>query len=582
MKRFLYILLSGAFMLCWLVSAAGADILAPELEAALAVLSPDEEVNVIISLADKVALEAFQQKEKTIRRAELVRALKNKAAATQGPIRAFLQGKGAKRITPLWAINGIAATARAQVVAALSKNPLIESIRLDDTLQMPDPTFNETQAIEWNLDMVGAPKLWDLGYTGAGAVVATMDTGVDIRHQDLKDRWRGGSNSWYDPNGEHATPYDAEGHGTRVMGIMVGGSEGGTAIGVAPDATWIAVKIFNDAGGATYSNIHKGFQWLMDPDGNPDTNDAPDVVNNSWGLSNAVNQCVTEFQEDVRVLKALQIGVLFASGNAGPDQYSSMSPANYPESFSVGAVNNDYSIASFSSRGPSACSGGRYPTLVAPGASVKTPDLTLGAAIDPYSYVSGTSYSVPHVAGAMALLISAYPSAGLPEIEQALTLSGLDLGEDGPDHDYGYGLVDVWLAYYSLGSAPPQCTDADQDGFYDEENCGTPIDCNDADADIHPGAPEIKKDGIDQDCNGYDLTIEVRSAVYDPKKGTLVVIATSDLLAAANLELEGHGAMKWNRKDQSWSISLRRVTADPGIITVSGVEGSERSATSSP
>jgi bacillopeptidase F len=102
-----------------------------------------------------------------------------------------------------------------------------------------------------------------------------MDTGVDYLHPDLADKWRGGANSWYDPNGEHATPYDANGHGTGVMGILVGGTAGGTAIGVAPGAQWIAVKLFDDTGEASESDIHLGLQWFLDPDGNPDTDDVP-------------------------------------------------------------------------------------------------------------------------------------------------------------------------------------------------------------------------------------------------------------------------------------------------------------------
>ena len=210
-------------------------------------------------------------------------------------------------------------------------------------------------AAQWNLNSIRGPELWNLGYTGAGVVVANMDTGVDANHPDLAGKWRGGSNSWYDPNGEHDTPYDADGHGTRVMGIIVGGDNGGSAIGVAPDSTWIAVKIFNDKGQASYSAVHEGFQWLLDPDGDPDTDDSPDVVNNSWGLDESLNECVTEFEADVQALRTSGIAVVFSAGNSGPYPSSSLSPANYPESFAVGAVDETMTIAPFSSRGPSAC-----------------------------------------------------------------------------------------------------------------------------------------------------------------------------------------------------------------------------------
>ena len=107
------------------------------------------------------------------------------------------------------------------------------------------------------------------GVRGQGVVIASMDTGVDATHPDLSATWRGGGNSWFDPNGQHATPTDVSGHGTQTMGVMVGRSVGGSAIGMAPDARWIAVKIFNDRGVTTTTMIHRGFQWLLDPDGEP-------------------------------------------------------------------------------------------------------------------------------------------------------------------------------------------------------------------------------------------------------------------------------------------------------------------------
>ncbi len=61
---------------------------------------------------------------------------------------------------------------------------------------------------------------------------------------------------------------------------------------------------------ATTTTIHQGFQWLLDPDGDPDTNDYPDVVNNSWSIER-VDQCDTEFEPDVQALKAMGIAVVF-------------------------------------------------------------------------------------------------------------------------------------------------------------------------------------------------------------------------------------------------------------------------------
>mgnify|MGYP000538239624 CR=1 FL=1 len=74
---------------------------------------------------------------------------------------------------------------------------------------------------------------------------------------------------------------------------------------MAPDAKWIAAKIFNDSGAATTTGIHLAFQWLLDPDGNPATADAPNVVNASWTMSAA--GCNTDFQPDLQSLRAAGI-----------------------------------------------------------------------------------------------------------------------------------------------------------------------------------------------------------------------------------------------------------------------------------
>ena len=100
------------------------------------------------------------------------------------------------------------------------------------------------------------------------------------------------------------------------------------------------------------------------------------------------------------------------------------------------------------------------------------------------------------------------------------------------------------------------------------------MDCNDNDASIHPDAQEVKHDGIDQNCNGYDLTIDISPALYNAADLSLSVEASSSLGIDASLQLQGYGDMKWNRKSAKWKISVSGVEQDPGIVTVTGVEGS--------
>lgn len=446
----------------------GAAVIDPDLQATFSTAGPDDEIPVIITLRDRVKLQDFQSLPRKTRRRELVGALREKAAVTQKPLLGLMRKAGAKRLRPLWLINGIALKAKKSFLGRLAHHPAVESIRTDFIVYAPTQPADGTTFPEWNIEATGAPELWALGFTGQGVVVANMDTGVDLNHPDLADRWRGGSNGWYDPNHEHPLqPYDSDGHGTQTMGLIVGGDAGGSAIGMAPGARWIAVKIFNNQGEAPSSVIHLGYQWLLDPDGDPVTDDAPDIVNNSWGLLDTPNTCAEEFRPDIQTLKAAGIAVVFSAGNNGPDPASSLSPANYPESFSVGATDFTDTIADFSSRGPSACGNEIFPTVAAPGVSVRTSDLTSPFGIpnpDPYTTSSGTSFAAPQVSGAMALLLSAAPAATVAEVENALKLSAWDLGLVGPDNDYGYGFLNVRQALSLMPDVNLCAADLDNSG----------------------------------------------------------------------------------------------------------------------
>jgi subtilisin family serine protease len=408
--------------------------------------SPPGELRIIITLTDRVDLTSFVIQDKQSRRSRIAKALTEKANATQPPFRALLQQKGGREMVFLPIINGIAVTVRSELIPELLQLPGVESIALDSQQTAPPVTSGVPDVPGWNLAAIHAPELWKLGFKGAGVVVANLDTGVDLAHADLTARWRGGADSWFDPFRRSTAPYDPIGHGTQTMGIIVGGDASGAPIGVAPEAQWIAAKIYDDKGNTTASVIHQAFQWLLDPDGNPDTPDAPDVVNASWGIGNA-NGCDLTFQRDLEALKAAEILVVFAAGNSGPQPLSSMSPAN--SAFSAGAIGSASEIASASSRGPSACTGGLFPDLVAPGVNVQTADVSL-AGVPQYQFFSGTSYAAPHLAGAAALLYAAAPGLTVGALEEALRASAKDVGPPGPDDASGYGLVDVCAAYAAV------------------------------------------------------------------------------------------------------------------------------------
>jgi len=440
-------------------SGSPATLAAP-LRGLIDSLAPDARVRVIVQLRDRFDLDAVRAGGRDVgsraeRRARLVRGLRSQARSSQERLLRLLERRGASDLRSLWIRNALALEAPVDLVRELALAPEVEWVRRDAVVEAPVVTPDEESPVEWNLAMVRAPELWALGHRGQGVLVASMDTGVDVAHPDIATRWRGGDNSWYDPNGEHATPQDVHGHGTQVTGVMLGGDASGTSIGVAPDATWIAVKIFNDEGDAFESRIHLGFQWLLDPDGDPETDDAPDIVNNSWSHG-FVGHCNREFEDDLAALRAAGIGVVFAAGNSGPGSGSAKSPSILPGSFAVGAVDEETATASFSGRGPAACNDGVAPRVMAPGVSVRTSTRTLGGTVaDPYATTSGTSFAAPHVVGILALLRSAFPALPIESLEMALESTAIDLGAQGPDDETGLGLVDAMAAHSLLAGFDP-------------------------------------------------------------------------------------------------------------------------------
>jgi subtilisin family serine protease len=424
----------------------------PGVLTTLDALAPGKMVAVIVTLRDQAALGSITATSRAARLVAVVQALKRKAEETQRPLRTLLARRQAEgrvaEATPFWVFNGLAVTATAEVVREIAARPEVLRITPDSSIEAPTAAASLAPA-EQNLSVVNAPALWDLGFGGQGIVVANMDTGVDASHPDLGARWRGGTNSWFDPNGQHSTPADASGHGTGTMGVLVGGDAGGSAIGMAPDARWIAVKIFDDRGVATTSGIHQGFQWLLDPDGDSATPDAPHIVSNSWTMGSI--GCNLVFQLDLQSLRAASILPVFAAGNFGPDASTSASPANNPEAFAVGATDNADALDAESSQGPSACGEPEtiFPELAAPGVQVRTADL-----FGLYAQRTGTSLAAPHVAGALALLLDAFPDLSADVQEEALKRGAVDLGAPGPDNGTGYGRLDVLASYGWLTSRP--------------------------------------------------------------------------------------------------------------------------------
>jgi subtilisin family serine protease len=451
--RMLAALLGALLVILASVPAAWAGRIHPDLEAQLKALPAGGTLPVIVEMMDQAdpaaaaATAPRGQRQQRIR--AVVDALRDHANRGQGPVRALLAQERAQgnvsRVVPFWVFNGLAATASEAVIRRLAARDDVWEIRPDAVIPpppVPQPSGTPAPGAApsvWNLDQIRAPDVWTLSgsSTGAGQVVGSFDTGVDASHPDLAPQYRGNhAISWFDPYGEHATPFDFNGHGTHTTGTAVGRDASGVNIGVAPGARWIAAKAWNDAGLGLASAFHAIFQWFLAPGGNPAN--APDVVNSSWAF--ALGGCIGEFTADVLAFRAAGIFPSFAAGNDGPTVGSVRSPGNGAEAFAAGATDIDDEIAPFSARGPSPCGGPVKPDLSAPGVAV------FSAVPGGYVSASGTSMAAPHVSGAVAVLRSIDPGLSVDELETLLVLGAVDLGVPGPDENFGNGRLDLFAS----------------------------------------------------------------------------------------------------------------------------------------
>lgn len=439
---------------------AAAGQVSPSLMESMEVQKEDSMISVVVRMSERAQLSAIQESHsrngRRARAGKAIHMLRQTASGSQQSIAAMIRQEEARgraaQYRPYWIFNGFSIQALPAVIREIASRGDVETVLEDYPLPLPslipaEPLQSEA-LYTWNVEQVRAPEVWESGYDGDGVVVGIFDTGVDGTHPDLAGKFRGGSNSWFDPHAEHDFPVDKAGsltgHGTHVAGIILGGDRSGTHIGVAPGAQWIAARIWNDAGDAVLSSdVHTVFQWFMDPDGDPQTDDAPDVVNCSWGfkLFDTFPWCLEDLRDDIRAWRTAGIVPVFSAGNAGPRFFSGESPGNYPETIAVGATTPLDRVASFSSRGPGNCDRKIFPDLAAPGFAVLS-----AAPGGLYQTISGTSQAAPHVTGTIALMLDARPDLSVDEVESILKKTARHIGLIHPNYSSGWGRVDALRA----------------------------------------------------------------------------------------------------------------------------------------
>ncbi len=400
---------------------------------------------------------------------KVIKKLSSYKAPNQNNIELYLEKNSKQEIIKHWVIPAYTAQLTITEIKNLSElsgvKSIIENIQLnfESPIKESPAPFAAAAAISNELYLMNVPSLWNKGLKGKGSLICSFDTGVERDHPALASKWRGNSatlaESWFSKVAPDSIPYDATGHGTHTMGIMIGSLEA-DSFGVAPEAEWITAGVIDQGRSLsmTLSDIIEAFQWALNPDGNVNTtDDVPDVILNSWGIPKGLFfPCDDTFWGVIDNVEAAGIVTVFAAGNEGPDPMSIRSPADRAttplNSFSVGAVNINREVANFSSRGPSSCDPSQIkPEVVAPGVNIRSS--TKGGG---FAYMSGTSMSAPYIAGAVALIRQYNKNATVAQIKNAFIQSAIDLGDNGEDNAYGNGFVDLQsiIQYIPLPQSP--------------------------------------------------------------------------------------------------------------------------------
>lgn len=464
--------------------------------------------------ADLSAATSLQTKEEKGR--FVYERLTSVAESTQPPVRQELQRLGVAHQS-FWIANVITARANLAVIEAIAALPQVGFVApvaaggLSFPPQKPEPASiisrMASNAVEGGIASTNADDAWALGVRGQGVVVAGADTGVRWTHSALKNQYRGWNGTtashdynWKDgihnpnsspcaasspePCDDDTTALAGIGHGTHTMGTIVGWDGGANQIGMAPAAKWIACRNMNQGVGVPATGYLECMQFFLAPtkvDGTlPDPSKAPDVINNSWGCVEP--GCQPEpnpptpgyLRATLQASRAAGIVYVVSAGNEGAAGCSSLEfpLARYPESFTVGAIDHrNNNVASFSSRGPvngdpDFPTGQMKPNITAPGVSIRSASRSSDT-----SYVSagGTSMSGPHVAGLVALVISANPAlrGDVDRIEEIIEQSavkmttslacGTDTSTSVPNNVFGWGRIDALAAVNLARAAASGC-----------------------------------------------------------------------------------------------------------------------------
>lgn len=502
---------------------AKAGSLAPNLREALSSAGANDRIPVVVLMDEfpdrRQLMDQVRPMSRGARRAHVVSVLKSLAARSQRDLRVQLVREAAsdevRGIRSLWGINGVALEATPGAIGRLVDRPEVRSVLYDWGVAHPDDAStgepsggavsgpDASATVTTDVVLHGGPQVWNtLGYTGAGVIVAVIDTGIDRTHPDIADHiWTNSgeiAGNGIDDDGDGLvddtwgwdfcldTPPVAATHGTQVAGQVAGDGTGGLATGMAPDAELMSLGIDCD----TPSRAWQASEYAIDHGAHVITQSY------SWWWTDRPDYEGFRRQADVE----LAAGIVHANsaGNFGSSQatqpipYNITTPANCPSPWihpdqtlaggvssvlAIGDVNLGTDvIASSSSIGPAAWENiqantdptfphvmppeyedypyenGARMGLVKPDLSAYGTGTTSTCPGPSYCSFSGTSSATPHVSGTIALMLQANPEATPAELAEALMTTAQHRGTPGKNNLYGTGLLQAYPAVLAVES----------------------------------------------------------------------------------------------------------------------------------
>ncbi|MCA9348671.1 S8 family serine peptidase [Candidatus Saccharibacteria bacterium] len=389
--------------------------------------------------------------------------------------------------TPVASVQSLAKTSNAQPFKPTHSSDILAQVEFEQHQYIAFLTPNDTYYPLWHLTNINAPSAWDITTGNSQIVVAVVDSGFALAHQDLNASWyinqaeqgttKAGDTCWtgspvnkqtnncddddngyvddwrgwdfYDiDNDPQAGDLNPTGsgvtHATNVAGLIAATADNGLGLpGVDWQAKIMPLQALSDNGTGYTSDIVAAIEYAVD--------NGADVINLSLGGSadDPALEAAIDFAASQNVV------VVAASGNCASLAYDFCNqleapgyltyPAKYDNLIAVGAVNSAGVRASFSSYGPEL-------DLVAPGSGITTStSWSLANQTSLYSgAISGTSFSSPVAAGAISLLKGYQPNLNLEDIRYLLTSTASRAGNFSPD--YGYGQIDILAALELLNT----------------------------------------------------------------------------------------------------------------------------------